>query len=182
MVATFSAGSEQDECAIGMREMFMTGNWHIGHSHVSNHKAQVLTKYMLLERLSNVMDCQPWEVPASNRVDSTAKVHSKMEPVLKAVNRWPAIFHALKEHVGMIDNRERPELIGPESSALTPHQDAHLRGLNILNGARRSARLSKYAIIDKNVQYVAFMLHWHCTVSAPLPCASEDSVHTLLLA
>lgn len=170
MVETFSAGSEQGECANGLREMIMMGNWGAGHGHAVNHKSQVITKFMLLERLSDVMDCQPWVILAFDRVNSTTKVHSKMEGVLKAVIRWPAIFNSLKEHVDMLDNRERTELIADNSRQLTAAQDAHLRGLNILNGARKSGRLAKYATIDKNVQYMAFMLHWHCTVSPPLPC------------
>lgn len=167
MVETFSAGAETDECTKGVRDMMMTGIAGSGHSHVSNHKAQVMTKWMLLERLSAILNCRPWPIKQPPRVHLTTRIHSRLEGVVKGADRWPAIFNSLRDHVEMIRNAENSDLMQPDSRTLTPNQDAHLRGLKILNGARRSVRQSRYASIDTRVQYVAFMLHWHSTVSSP---------------
>lgn len=180
MVETFSAGTETDECANGVRHMMETGISASGHTHVSNHKAQVLTKWMLLEQLSGILQCQPWTITPPARVDSREKIHSRMEGVLKAVETWPEIFESLKSHVRLMHNAKQSDFLLPASSTLTVIQDAHLRGLKILHGARRSVRLSKYATMERNVQYMVFMVHWHSTVSSPVDFVNVVSLNGYL--
>lgn len=166
MVETFSPGQETDQYGNAVRDMFRTGISSGGQNAVCNHKAQVLTKWMLLEQVSAFMKCQPWYNPPQDRVQSKEKIHSKMAPVVKAAPHWAQAFRSLKQEVALLRMAENARLHVPAAGALTSVQEANIRGLRILNGARASDRKSKYAIFEKNVQCMAFMLHWHSTVSA----------------
>lgn len=168
MVATFSPGTETDNWSDGLRDMLQDGICAGGQNHVSNQKAQVITKYMLLQRLSAALKCAPWHVVPPSRVQSKEQIHAKMKLVLNGAERWPGIFKTMQDHFTSMDNAQFSSFKPPAPRALTTTQGAHLRALKILSGARISSRQSDYSIVETNVQQVAFMVHWHSTVSSSM--------------
>lgn len=170
MVETFTAGPPTDEYAKGVRQIMLNGITSGGKPAVCNHKAQVITKSMLLGQLSGLLKCQPWEHVPWPRVQSPEKIHAKIEPILKAAPSWGSVFRSLKDQVKTMRNAEEARMLLPASRTLTPEQQAHLRGLKILSGARRSSRQTVYSYVERNLQHMAFMVHWHSTVSRVVVC------------
>lgn len=165
MIETFSAGAATDDYTTALRQMVQTGVLSTGRGQVANHKAQIVTKSMLLVQLSAILKCAPWINDPQPRVPTTEKIHAKIEPILKQAHKWGSAFHSLREQINTMQDAQDARMLLPESQALTTEQQAHLRGLKILNGAGRSSRQSVYSYVERNLQYMAFMVHWHSTVS-----------------
>lgn len=146
--------------------MLLNGRHAGGKTFLSNHKAQVFTKYLLLQKVSATLRCQPWEIAPAERVQSVEKIHAKMKLVLKGAHRWPKIFQSVRAQVASLHDASTSTLLAPALGSFTDMGKAHLRGLKILHGARKSSRLSDYSIVESNVQYTAYMVHWHSTVSS----------------
>lgn len=148
-----------------MREMLVHGKHAGGHANVSNHKAQVRTKYMLLQSLACALGCEPWAVPRPNRTQSTEVIHAKIKPMLKATGRWPGVINTIKQHIAKAGATAVANAADPPPGPLSGPQEAQLRALKLLDGAQRSKSESDYYTIETNIQHVAFMVHWHATVS-----------------
>lgn len=138
-----------------------------GHNYVSNWKTQVLTKYVLLERIASALNCQPWVVPRPDRVQSNEVIHAKMKPILKSTARWPRVIEIINQHIATAGAAPAAN-IAPPPQPLADAQVAQLRALKLLDGAQRSSRESEYYNVESNVQQAAFMVHWHATVSCYL--------------
>lgn len=171
-VATFSVGTGTDPATLGLRQMLVDGECAGGQAHVSNHKAQVRTKYMLLEKVASTLNCAPWAITQVTRVQSTEPIHSKIKPVLKATHRWPGIFKVIRDHLARESGASGSTVVYPPPQAWTGPQQSHLRTLKLLDGVLKSASKSDYYVVEANVQMAAFMVHWHSTVGRHGPLIS----------
>lgn len=177
MVETFTPGAGIDMYTDGIRQMLYDGDYSSGMASVANYKAQVMTKYMLLERLAATLKCAPGDKFVVGRVDSTTQIHSKIQGVLKKVDRWPLTCQAIKDHFMTFHEASESVSTEPPPGNLTPEQEGQYREIEMFFGARRNFQKSRYATVEGNIQLMALMVHWHSTVSPSIFCGGTSRMN-----
>lgn len=147
--------------------MLQSGDCSAGTNWMQKFKAQVITKCMLLERLAAVLgyDYQGADQYLTARVPSTGATHSRIARLVSSTSAWPRAFNGIREHLQTIQG---PGQISAPSAALqdlSPIEAAHYVEVEMLLGARNNMANSDYYNAACNLQLVAFMIRWHCTVS-----------------
>lgn len=168
MVETFSSGAGDERYTRGLRQMLEDGDYSIGSNSDHNHKAQVMTKFMLLERLATALDCASSDKFVTARVPSTELINTKLQPVVKATNRWYQAAEGIRTHLENLHAMEESMVPGLPRDSLSSPQEPRSHTINLLLRARHSFQKSDYFIAEGNLALVAFMVNWHSTVRYPV--------------
>lgn len=168
MVETYSARCADIKDTKHLREMLEDGNpTRVGISHVQNLKTQVVTKFMLLQRIAAAVGYDPGagDYFAASRVLSTGTLRDRIERIIKTTPAWPGAFSSIKNHVQNLQSTGQSFPPSVPSGNLSSQQVSRYHGVKMLLGARNNLRLSAYHTAEGNLQLAAFMVHWHSTVS-----------------
>lgn len=165
MVETFTIADEPDKFTKGIQKMYQTGECGDGVNYVVQHKSQVMTKLMLLEKIATVLGFTAGDECISSREPSTELINTKLQPVIKVASRWHRYCDDIRQQITHHEpyndtgySRGIPE--NPNES-----QQRHHHALDLLARATTCFQESQYLIASGNLQLVAFMLSWHSTVS-----------------
>lgn len=151
-------------------EMMRDGNLaDRGNNTVYNHKTQVLTKTLLLDRLAKTLGCSRGEVFGTVRSPwvntGTVRLDRVVDNAPRGMKGFSDLKKGLKKEKQIREGMPQHDVLPvPENTA----QATHLRGLTLLLRARNNNSKSKYLTIETNVLLVGFMLHWHSEVRLEL--------------
>lgn len=168
MVQNFSCGEGGDARDTGLRDMLRDGDFARGTNHVVTHKTQVMTKYMLLERLAVTLGCSTGDKFVVARIQSMDVIANRLQPVVRGSTQWPQDFNAIRRILAHTEDTDEPTFSGPLPEVLSDQQEAHLRKIRLLSGAARNHQKSAYHVAEGNLQYMAFIVQWHASVSKQL--------------
>lgn len=166
MVETFTVGEGNDTRDNGLRDMLRNGQYAAGTNHVSNYKTQVMTKYMLLERVATTLGCAIGDKFVVCRSQSTDLIASRLQPVVRGSQLWAQDCNAIRNILATLDATPENPHPDPMPAMLNPQQEAHLRKIDLLVSAVRNHQLSAYHVAEGNLQYMAFLVQWHASVGA----------------
>lgn len=164
-VAEFEVGDEIPQYTDGLRRMLQDGSLKKGRNYIVNHNSQVITKYLLLDRLATLLGCSPVDSLVKNRVALTSPINGRLLQILKDASQWHHIGRAMHSSLteGMTDLPVSPYV--PPPTGLVAQDDPFYRNVNWLWGAQLSFLKSDIANAEGQMQLMAFMVNWHATVS-----------------
>lgn len=167
---TFSTRGANPLDAGHLNDMLEDGIVTNGVNYIQNLKAQVKTKCMLLQRIAAAVGYQPGPSDhfVTSRVMLRGALNSRIERIIKTTVLWPRTFNAIKDHVGNLQGPGQLAAPSAPPANLSSPQASHYHELKMLLGARNNLCRSSYFVAEANLQLVAFMLHWHSTVSHPV--------------
>lgn len=137
-----------------------------GRNYDRNHKAQVITKFLLLDRLATALGVDSGDRFVKPRVAFTETIHDRLQPILRSTVKWHIIGLRMREHLASMADNGAGLFSGPTPATLNQDEEAFCRNMGWLWGAHRSFLKSDLAIAEGNLQLMAFKLRWHATVGA----------------
>lgn len=168
MVLTFAPGGASDRYGAGLQKMLIDGDYGEGNNVVMNYKTQVMTKYMLLERLATALGCASGDKFVRPREDSHEVINTKLQPVIKVVNHWSRAYGVITSHLSHPPPSAQTASSHNIPLSLSPSQASQKKKIQLLLRARENHIQSEYCLIEGNVQLAAYMVQWHATVSIQL--------------
>lgn len=144
--------------------MLQEGSYKKGRNYVVNYNSQVMTKYVLLDRIASVLGCNRGDNLVKSRTVLTSPINERLLQILKDASQWHRVGHAM--HSSMSDRAvasSRPVDGAPRSGVLE-QDEAFYRNVNWLWGAQLSFLKSDIANAEGQMQLMAFMVNWHATV------------------
>ncbi|KAF7974383.1 hypothetical protein HWV62_12362 [Athelia sp. TMB] len=181
-VETFKLGTNTDKYTPGLKQILRDGNINGGSNWSINQKSQVITKFMLLERIATALGYTASDKFTGPRKPSTKSIHDKLASVVKAVDNWFPAYEAIHKHVTNGDSFTDGALTMPDPGNLSEVQRSELRQLTLLLNGRQSQNQAEYLMAEGNLQYLAFMVQWHCMHNEPFPAEKTEFFDELLRA
>lgn len=135
-----------------------------GRSAMGNHKCQLITRYILLDHISDAHG-GPTAIVPKPRVQHEAHILQRLEPTVKNLMSWHVAARNIRTHIDrMKDAPDEPLFDLPVPDCLTIDQERYLQNMTLLSRAQTNYRKSTYAIAEGHMQLLAFMVLWHATV------------------
>lgn len=135
-------------------------NWQI------NHKAQVYTKYVLLERIATTLEVERGDRFVQMRKPSSDPIHDKLLPVVKVAKQWAMACDSITQQMCNVEDGALAVFSNPVPPELGGQQLMQFNQIRLLLNAGVSQRKASFHNAEYNLQLVAFMLSWHATVSS----------------
>lgn len=161
---TFRLGTNVDKYTQGFKQILHDGKIKGGANWSINQKSQVITKFMLLEKIATTLGYPASDRFAEPRKPSKKLIHDKLASVVKAVSKWLPAYEAIHKHVTGGGSRTNVSLALPDPEHMSDVQLVELRQLTLLLNGSESQKEAEHLMVEGNLQYLAFMVHWHCTV------------------
>lgn len=163
-VQTFHLDDRGDGYPKAIEKLLQDGQIGGGRNYERNYKSQVITKYMLLDRVATALGCTSGETSSKSRVPFTEVIHDRLKPIVQGTSQWHRIGREMQTHLISMTNHEEELFAGPMPANLDARDQTFCRNLGWLWGAHSSFLKADVAIAEGNLQLMAFMLHWHATV------------------
>ncbi|KAF7964640.1 hypothetical protein HWV62_4635, partial [Athelia sp. TMB] len=167
-VETFRLGTNVDKYTQGFKQILHDGKIKGGANWSINQKSQVITKFMLLEKIATTLGYPASDRFAEPRKPSKKLIHDKLASVVKAVT-----YEAIHKHVTGGGSRTNVSLALPDPEHMSDVQLVELRQLTLLLNGSKSQKEAEHLMVEGNLQYLAFM---------PFPADKTDFFNELLRA
>lgn len=166
MVQAFGDGGGSDRRAIGLNEIMDNGDYITkGTNYITNYKAQVVNKVMLLESLAKSTGRPSSNVFPPTRHKLKENIPGRLGRVVKSIKLWPQLIATLKSSLRNLHQTEELTFSGALPAVQTPQQASHMHGVHLIQRATDALKQASRLGVEANVQAMGFMLKWQATVS-----------------
>lgn len=163
-MSTFHTNGADDGYTKAIQQILEDGRIQGGKNYHRNYKSQVITKYLLLDRLATALDCVAGDQLLKPRVPFADAIHDRLQQILRGTSKWHDIGRSIQEHLTSMSNDELEPFAHPITRTLNEHEEAFRRNVGWLWGAHSSFLKSDVAVAEGNLQLMAFMVRWHAAV------------------